>query len=183
MTHYDCQFHWSINSFCSSHVNDVCYMILASFRSWDSRPLFLSLSFSYDRFFTSRYSPKDVLVKENFLKVNHRLLLCYRWGRCLPPFYATWPHLSFYIPAERTEHFLSSMFVFVIFVLIFKNIYNHSRIFLVISLALFSSKQNKRFRIPSGICREGTGAQQHQSSQYFHMARRIRSDKCRNNLH
>lgn len=172
-SHYDCQFHWSKSSLCSSHVNDARYTILASFRSWDSRPLFLSPSL-VRLFFTSEYSPKDDLAKENFFNVNHRLLFCYRWGRRFPPFLrdSATVHLSFYIP--KWSIFTPTLCT------ILKKISYHSRHLSWRYLAANGTRDSE-FGMTSAV--KERAAQQHQSSQYSHMARRIGSDKCRNNLH
>lgn len=170
--HYDCQFHCSKSSLCSSHVNDARYTILAFFRSWDSRPLFLSLSLSYGCFSHQNILPRTTSPRRIF---------------------STWITVSFSVTGEEggSPFLYTTRPVCLSFHIsewgIFNIVYNSSKRPLISFSSSFlrylaaNRTRDSEFKMTSAVKKRAT--QQHQSSQYSHMARRTGSDKCRNNLH
>lgn len=120
------------SSFFPRHINNANYIWLLrpSGRGILDPSLFLSL---LRPFFTSEYSPKDDLVKENFFKVNHRSPSCSVTGEEEVFSFSFFSHtifdlfisLSLYIPTARI-YFLSHInFINMLFSFNFLNFLNH----------------------------------------------------------
>lgn len=100
-------FIWSKNSFHSRHVNDARYTIFASFRSWDSRPLFPSFFLSFSLRMTVFHIvifPQGRPRQGEFFQSESPSLSLSQVRKKVPlSRYVTRP-LPYYIPAERMEH-------------------------------------------------------------------------------